>query len=103
MVRFSGLPITLNRSLQPWVVSGNRASCGTPVACAGLRFSPTMRELWEEIMRTRMGLLGLALLAFGVGNATAAEPVKIRVAWVAPVSNWISIWLDKKDLAQHFG
>ena len=29
--------------------------------------------------------------------------MKIRVAWVAPVANWISIWLDKKDLAKHFG
>src|SRR5580693_7370475 len=61
-----------------------------------------MRELWEEIMRAKIGLLSLALLAFGAANANA-EPVKIRVAWVAPVANWISIWLDKKDLAKHFG
>jgi sulfonate transport system substrate-binding protein len=61
-----------------------------------------MRELWEEIMRAKIGVLSLALLALGIGQA-GAEPVKIRVAWVAPVSNWISIWLDKKDLAQHFG
>jgi sulfonate transport system substrate-binding protein len=62
-----------------------------------------MRELWEEIMRAKIWtFLSLALLAFGTGHASA-EPVKIRVAWVAPVSNWISIWLDKKDLAKHFG
>ena len=32
-----------------------------------------------------------------------AEPVKIRSAWVAPVSNWASIVLEKKDLAKHLG
>ncbi len=31
------------------------------------------------------------------------EPLKIRAAWVAPVTNWASIWLEKKDLAKHFG
>jgi len=39
-------------------------------------------------MRAKIGLLSLALLALGVGHANA-EPVKIRVAWVAPVANWI--------------
>jgi sulfonate transport system substrate-binding protein len=53
-------------------------------------------------MRAKIGLLSLALLALGAGQA-GAEPVQIRVAWVAPIANWISIWLDKKDIAQHFG
>jgi len=53
-------------------------------------------------MRTRIGLAGLALLLLGTGIARA-EPVKIRVAWVAPIANWMSLWLDKKDLARHFG
>jgi NitT/TauT family transport system substrate-binding protein len=36
--------------------------------------------------------------------ATAnAEPVKIRNSWVAPVTNWASIMLEKKDLAKHLG
>ena len=30
-------------------------------------------------------------------------PVKIRLSWVAPVTNWASIWLEKKDLAKHLG
>jgi sulfonate transport system substrate-binding protein len=42
------------------------------------------------------------VLALSAGQA-GAEPVRIRVAWVAPVSNWITIWLDKKDLAKHLG
>jgi NitT/TauT family transport system substrate-binding protein len=32
-----------------------------------------------------------------------AQPVKIRVSWVAPVSNWASIMLEKKELAKHMG
>jgi NitT/TauT family transport system substrate-binding protein len=37
------------------------------------------------------------------GAANAAEPVKIRMSWVAPVSNWASIVLEKKELAKHLG
>lgn len=47
------------------------------------------------------GVLAFGILAAGV--AQAADPVKIRGSWVAPVSNWASIWLEKKDLAKHFG
>ena len=32
-----------------------------------------------------------------------AEPIKIRTSWVAPVTNWASILLEKKDLARHLG
>ena len=53
-------------------------------------------------MRAKLGLAGLALLAFGVG-AARAEPLKIRGAWVAPLANWASVWVQKKDLAVHFG
>jgi len=46
----------------------------------------------------------LAALAATVVLGTArAEPVKIRTSWVAPVSNWASIVLEKKDLAKHMG
>lgn len=55
-------------------------------------------------MRISMKVLyGIAaLMALGIGSAQG-EPVKIRAAWVAPVSNWASILLEKKDLAKHFG
>ena len=36
-------------------------------------------------------------------QAVAQQPVKIRVSWTAPVSNWASILLEKKDLAKHLG
>jgi sulfonate transport system substrate-binding protein len=46
----------------------------------------------------------LAAMAATVVLGTArAEPVKIRTSWVAPVSNWASIVLEKKDLAKHMG
>jgi len=48
----------------------------------------------------RFAIAGLCALAFT--GAANAEPVKIRQGWVAP-GNWGSIWLQKKDLAKHFG
>jgi len=48
-------------------------------------------------------LAAVALALFAVAPAGAQQPVKIRVSWVAPVSNWASILLEKKDLAKHLG
>jgi sulfonate transport system substrate-binding protein len=48
-------------------------------------------------------LPSLAAVALLATSAQAADPVKIRASWVAPVSNWASIWLEKKDLARHLG
>ena len=47
------------------------------------------------------GVCALGLL--GIAPAKSAEPVKIRLGWVAPVANWGSILLEKKDLAKHMG
>ena len=47
------------------------------------------------------GLCGLAVVLTCAGSANA-DPIQIREAWVAP-GNWASIWLQKKDLAKHFG
>ncbi len=53
---------------------------------------------------TKLALAGVCALGlFGIGTANSAEPVKIRMGWVAPVANWGSIVLEKKDLAQHMG
>jgi len=52
----------------------------------------------------RITSFACALLAVFVAVGPAdAEPLKIRMSWVAPVTNWASIWLEKKDLAKHFG
>src|SRR5271155_2774315 len=42
------------------------------------------------------------LFAACLAGAASAQPVTIRNGWVAP-GNWASIWLQKKDLARHFG
>jgi NitT/TauT family transport system substrate-binding protein len=52
----------------------------------------------------KLALAGACALGlFGSGAANSAEPVKIRMSWVAPVANWASIVLEKKDLAKHMG
>jgi sulfonate transport system substrate-binding protein len=48
-------------------------------------------------------LAGMCALGLLGGTARSAEPVKIRMSWVAPVANWASIVLEKKDLMQHLG
>ncbi len=49
-------------------------------------------------------LLSAALVAvWSASAAHSAEPVKIRMSWVAPVTNWGSIVMEKKELAQHLG
>ena len=47
--------------------------------------------------------LGAVLLVLATDGARAADPVKIRNAWVAPVSNWASMLLEKPGLARHRG
>ena len=50
----------------------------------------------------KLALAGVCALGLA-GTANSAEPVKIRMSWVAPVANWASIVLEKKDLAKHLG
>jgi sulfonate transport system substrate-binding protein len=44
-----------------------------------------------------------SLCMIGFAGTANAEPIKIRNSWVAPVTNWASILLEKKDLAKHMG
>ena len=43
------------------------------------------------------------ICALALAYPANAEPIKIRNSWVAPVTNWASILLEKKDLAKHMG
>jgi sulfonate transport system substrate-binding protein len=54
--------------------------------------------------RSKLLLTTIAIVAsICAGSAWAAEPVKIRVSWIAPITNWASILLEKKELAQQLG
>ncbi len=50
----------------------------------------------------RIASAALFVLLLAATGAANADPLKIRTGWVAP-GNWFSIWLQKKDLAKHFG
>jgi NitT/TauT family transport system substrate-binding protein len=57
-------------------------------------------------VRGKVGWTAIAVMAGGIAwgtGAANAEPLKIRGAWVAPLANWASVWMQKKDLAVHFG
>jgi NitT/TauT family transport system substrate-binding protein len=49
------------------------------------------------------GFLGALALSVLQMAAHAAEPLKIRVAWIVPVANIASILYDKKGVAVHYG
>jgi NitT/TauT family transport system substrate-binding protein len=54
--------------------------------------------------RSRLLLMIFAVaMSFYAGAAWSADPVKIRVSWIAPLSNWGSLLLEKKELARHLG
>ncbi len=55
-------------------------------------------------MRRRFFLGGLAgALLLAAGAANAQQPVKIRVSYAVPVSNWATLIAEKLDLAKHHG
>src|SRR3954447_21114697 len=54
----------------------------------------------RQIRTWAVALAAILLLAQG---ASQADPVKIRVSWIAPLSNWASLLMEKKDLARHMG
>jgi sulfonate transport system substrate-binding protein len=53
-------------------------------------------------MRAKALILGAAMLATALAATTAmAEPLKIRLSYIVPVSNWATILLQKPELAKH--
>jgi len=52
----------------------------------------------------KFALVGACALGLiGATTPGKAEPVKIRMSWVAPVANWASMLMEKKDLLKHMG
>lgn len=52
---------------------------------------------------TMLAAVLAVILTFSAGVAGAADPVKIRVSYVVPVSNWAPLFLEKPDLLHHQG
>jgi NitT/TauT family transport system substrate-binding protein len=50
----------------------------------------------------KLALAGLCALGL-TAAAAKAEPVKIRMSWVAPIANWGSLILEKPELLTHMG
>ena len=48
-------------------------------------------------------LPSVLVAALLLASSCLAEPVKIRLAWVVPVSNWGSMLFEKQGLARHMG
>lgn len=55
-----------------------------------------------RLLRVSIAALAVVVL-FGAGAARSADPVKIRMSYVVPVSNWGAMLIEKKDLARHLG
>ncbi len=52
----------------------------------------------------KIALAGVCALGLIAATSVAnAAPVKIRMSWVAPLANWASVLLEKKDLMKHYG
>lgn len=58
----------------------------------------------EDIMRLiKLALAAALSLGFAISAQAQQAPVKIRLSWIVPVSNWASMIAEKKDLAKHNG
>ena len=55
-------------------------------------------------MHAKTKLIVAALLALALGStAASADPLKIRLSYIVPVSNWATILFAKPEMAKHLG
>jgi sulfonate transport system substrate-binding protein len=84
----------------------NRRACQV-AAFAGEEEKRAKRSaIREEVMglaRLGSAIAAVGALWLGLGPAGAADPVKIRLSYVVPISNWASMLAEKKELANSLG
>src|SRR6478672_13757710 len=77
-------------------------SCSLSARAAIVNLGQTLKG--DTMWLVRLSLIGLvAAISLLAQGASKAEPVKIRVSWIAPLSNWASLLMEKKELAKHMG
>jgi len=59
--------------------------------------------MWIFKFGAKFGVLSAFAIALAGVCAAHADPIKIRLAYVVPVSNWAPLFAEKKDLAKHWG
>src|SRR6266478_2187718 len=62
-----------------------------------------MRETAMKHLNLFTGVLFALLVTFGQQEARAADPVKIRIGWIAAPANLAPILFAKDGIAQHLG
>jgi ABC-type nitrate/sulfonate/bicarbonate transport system substrate-binding protein len=50
-----------------------------------------------------LALVVLVVVTLGAWPLAAGEPVRLRVGWVVPITDWALFMVEKRDLAHHFG
>jgi sulfonate transport system substrate-binding protein len=51
----------------------------------------------------RFWLAGVVAIMLATLSVAHADPIKVRLAYVVPVSNWATLFAEKKDIAKHWG
>ena len=62
-----------------------------------------MRSCHRALLFSAVTFFTACAVLVGNGDAWAADPVKIRLSYVVPISNWAQMMQEKKDLARNLG
>src|SRR5258708_20818417 len=62
-----------------------------------------MKSCRRALLLAAMTFSTACAALIGTGAAEAADPVKIRLSYVVPISNWADMVAQKKDLARNLG